>query len=156
MDARSLLKARPVKEGASDRRSWGIPVFQVWVPFFTATNAKGESHISAEALGYPVRLAKDKDGSPKFSTTNGRPVLRVVKELSDSVRIVKENFIAELAAYPVAVKAQYPEEYAAQVAVAYAKGQALADKDIAVLQAYAEAPAEGPTIAEAEKVLATA
>lgn len=159
MDARQLLKARPVKEGAADRRSWGIPVFGVWVPFFTATNTKGESHISAEALGYPVRLAKDKDGTPKFSETNGRPIVRVVKELSDAVRIVRENFVAELQAYPVAVKAELPDLYAAQVAVAHTKGQALADKDMAVLTAYTAEHAESPTegaVAQAEKVLVPA
>ena len=159
MDAKSLLKARPAKEGATDRRSWGIPVFGVWVPFFTATNAAGESHISAESLGYPVRLAKDKDGTPKFAD-NGRPIVRVVKEISDSVRIIRENFVAELMAYPTSVKANYPDQYAAQVAVASTKGQAMADKDMAVLKAYiaANTPAEAPTgaVSEGEKVLAAA
>ena len=58
----ALLQPRP--ERAADRRVWSIPVFGVWVPFFTATNTAGETHLSAEALGAPVRLAREKDGTP--------------------------------------------------------------------------------------------
>src|SRR3990172_923337 len=80
----ALLQPRP--ERAADRKSWSIPVFGVWLPFFTATNVAGETHISQETLGAPVRLAREKDGAARMGD-NGRPVLRLVKELSDQVRM---------------------------------------------------------------------
>ena len=154
----SLLQDRPQKgAGAADRRAWSIPVFGVWVPFFTATNATGESHISAEALGYPVRLAKDTDGTPKFGKS-GRPILRAVKELSDQVRIVRENFVSGLKLYADNVAKDMPTEYGAQVALAQAKGEFLAKKDITALEAYLAAtrtPAEA-TVPTDEKVLVPA
>ena len=72
----ALLKPMPCK--GTDRRAWSIPLQGVWIPFFTATNTAGETAIAAEALGAPLRLQRNPDGTPKFGNT-GRPVIRVVK-----------------------------------------------------------------------------
>ncbi|MDD4986305.1 MAG: hypothetical protein PHQ43_11060, partial [Dehalococcoidales bacterium] len=53
----------PRAESKSDRRAWSIPLLGVWVPFFTATNAAGESAIPSEVLGAPIRLQRNKDGT---------------------------------------------------------------------------------------------
>src|SRR3989304_3987779 len=89
---------RPAAAKQTDRRAWGIPVNGVWVPFFMATNATGTTSISPEALGYPTRLAKDSDGQIRISKSTNQPIVKVVKELSDSVRLIRENFTAGLLA----------------------------------------------------------
>lgn len=87
--AASLLKPRA--QGQKDRSVWAIGLAAVWIPFFTATNAAGESNIPSDVLGAPIRLQRNQDGTPKFSKA-GKPVLRTVKELSDQIRIVRDNF----------------------------------------------------------------
>ncbi len=57
---------QPLKNTQGDRRVWSIPLNGVWIPFFTATNVAGETAIPAEALGAPVRLQREQDGTPKF------------------------------------------------------------------------------------------
>jgi len=58
----------------------------------------GDTAIPSDALGSPIRLAFDKDGSVKFSKT-GRPVSRVAKPISDSVTLIRQNFVANLQQY---------------------------------------------------------
>ena len=153
----SLLTPRPQK--ASDRRSWGIPVAGVWVPFFTATNASGETHISNETLGYPVRLAKDSDGAIKLGKT-GTPMLRTVKELGDQVRLVRENFQAGLVAHAESVQRDNPDAYKAQAEANAKAGQVVYALDKKALDDFiAEAQGdngEAPTEAPAEPELVAA
>ena len=149
----ALLQPRP--ERTADRRSWSIPVFGVWVPFFTATNTEGQTRISHEALGAPVRLAREKDGSARIAD-NGRPVLRLVKELSDQVRLVRENFQAGLLSYAENVQRAMPDAYKAQAEAARKKGEVIYQMDARVLAealAVAErAEAEAEPIRDAEPV----
>jgi len=72
----------------------------------------GDTSIPYDALGCPIRLGYDKDGSVKFTKT-GRPVTKVVKPISDSVALVRQNFVANLQ--------QYSEEVATSNKDAYAK-----------------------------------
>jgi len=149
----ALLQPRPAK--ATDRRAWSIPVFGVWVPFFTATNTEGQTHISHEALGAPVRLAREKDGSARIAD-NGRPVLRLVKELSDQVRLVRENFQAGLLSYAENVERAMPDTYKAQAEAARKRGEVIYQMDARVLAealAVAEkAEAEAESVRDAEPV----
>ena len=153
----SLLQ--PIPERGSDRKVWSIPLAGVLVPFFTATNAAGDTAIPSESLGCPLRLAREKDGTPRFSAT-GRPVVRVVKDISDQVRIMRDNLISGLMAYTDTVRKGVPDQYKAQVEANHKAGTPLAQKDaddlndhIATLMAKAEAEADSKTINEA---LATA
>jgi len=147
---------RPIPGQATDRKVWSIPLAGVWQPFFTATNAAGETAIPAEALGNPLRLALEKDGTPKFSTS-GRPVFRVAKELADQVRIVKDNFVAGLMAYTESVAKGMPAQFKSQVDAALKAGEPLAQKDADTLADYAASHApEAATVSEPEKVLAAA
>lgn len=136
----ALLQPRP--QATADRRAWSIPVFGVWVPFFTATNTEGQTHISAEALGAPVRLAKDSDGSVKFGKS-GRPVLKLVKELGDQVKLVRDNFTAGLVSYAEGVMRAMPDAYKAQAEAARKKGEAIYELEAKLLSPEAE-PAREP------------
>ncbi len=100
----SYIKAlvMPSVKKAQARRVWSIDLETVWLPFFLATNTLGDTAIPADALGCPIRLGYNKDGSVKFGNT-GRPVTRVAKELSQSVAMVRDNFTANLAGFAQAV-----------------------------------------------------
>ena len=153
---------QPMAERGSDRRAWSIPLQGVWLPFFTATNTQGETAIHAEVLGAPLRLVREKDGTPRFSKT-GRPVIRVVKELSDQIRIVRENFTYGLLSYADTIQKARPKEYKAQVEASRKAGEPIAQKDavdlatyLASLKAETEAVAEVEAITETEKELVAA
>ena len=133
---------------------WSIPLQGVWIPFFTATNTAGETAIDAETLGAPLRLQREKDGTPRFSKT-GRPVIRVVKELSDQIRIVRENFAFGLLSYADTVQKARPKEYKAQVDASRKAGEPITQKDAVDLAEYlasmkAEAVAETEAVAKTE------
>jgi hypothetical protein len=118
----------PVGKQATERKVWSIPLESVWMPFFIATNVEGCTAISPEALGCPLRLGYAKDGSVKFSQS-GKPVIRVAKEVSDNVRIVRENFTATLLAHAESVKSEQPENWDATVAANVKAGNAVANVD---------------------------
>jgi len=174
MDTPNYIKALLIPNGhkPKGRKVWSIDLETVWLPFYTATNTMGETHLSPDALGAPLRLAFDADGSVKFSKT-GRPVVRVAKELSDNIRLVRENFSASLISYASGVIAENPDGYKEQVDTARQAGEPIVRKDNEKLQqalakkveqelaeAKAEAQAQAKAHTEApkpkEKVLATA
>jgi hypothetical protein len=116
----NYIKALLVPNGhkkTGDRRVWGIELAGVWLPFLIATNTTGDTSIPSDCLGAPLRLAFNADGSVKFSKT-GRPVFKVVKEVADTVKLVKENFVAGLIAHSTAVAKDNPEGYQAQIDIA--------------------------------------
>ena len=123
----------PVSRKPQGRKVWSVDLEQTWLPFFTATNTQGDTAIPADAIGYPLRLAYAIDGSVKFSKA-GRPVLKVAKDLSDSILLVRDNFVAGLQSYAqgvmtdnavldAIVKAQVAEQVAKAEAVAEAVAQ---------------------------------
>ena len=146
---------------SSDKRAWSIPIAGVWCPFFTATNATGQTAIDPDVLGAPLRLQYEKDGTPKFGKS-GKPVIRVARELSDNVRMVRENFTAGLLSYVAAVRKDMPDAFKAQAEAAMQAGEAVVARDNEALVAYilaqiaATTPAESAESAEAEAVLAAA
>jgi len=161
MESPQYIKAllKPNGNKPAGRRVWSIDLESIWLPFFTATNTMGDTAIAADALGAPLRLAYEQDGTPKFGKT-GRPVVKVVKEVADSVKLIKENFVAGLAAYTHGIIAECPDGYKAQVLAAQAAGQPIVDHDKAALiaitaqaeesQAAAQAQAEAQAQAQAE------
>jgi len=143
---------------ATARRVWGIELELVWIPFFTATNTMGDSAIPSDALGCPLRLGYNPDGSVKFSRT-GKPVTKVVKDIADSVRMVKDNFTAGLLAYANGVYTDNPDGYKLQIESARVAGEPILSRDRANLdkalaeareQAIAEVMAEAERKAKAE------
>jgi len=131
------------------RRVWSIDLMIVWLPFLNATNVMGETVIAPDALGAPLRLAYASDGSVKFSKS-GRPVMRVAKEIADTVRLVRENFTASLISYANGVVADKPEEFKAHLQTAQKAGEPIVNSDRHNLeQAIAQAQAEA--VKEAEK-----
>ncbi len=129
---KSLLSPQNGKKAVS-RKVWSVDLEMVWLPFFTATNTTGETSISHEALGAPLRLAYDKDGAVKFSN-KGRPVFRVADEIGDNVKMIRENFVAGLQSYAQSVKTQDPEGYKGQIEAAHKAGQPILEHDGEKLQ----------------------
>jgi hypothetical protein len=88
LDIKALLQKSAKKP--QGRKVWGIDLETVWIPFFTASNVQGDTAIASDSLGYPIRLAYSPDGAVKFSK-GGKPMFRVVKELSDGVMATGER-----------------------------------------------------------------
>jgi len=133
------------------RRVWSIDLEQVWLPFFTATNTQGDTAIPVDALGCPLRLGYDKAGAVRF-TQAGRPVVRVAKEIGDNVRLVRDNFTANLLNYAGSVIKDNAEGYKAQVALAKKAGEPITQHDKLQLHLALEAKAKAEAIAQAEAV----
>jgi hypothetical protein len=131
------------------RKVWSIDLETVWLPFFTATNTMGDTRIPSDAIGCPMRLAYDKAGAVRFSNT-GKPVIRVAKELSDNVRMVRDNFQANLLAYAGEVMTQHPEEYGVEFDKAQKAGAPIAQHDSQELSKAVAAMAEAEALAKAE------
>jgi hypothetical protein len=158
---KSLLT--PTTKQPQGRRVWSIDLERVWLPFFTATNTMGDTAIPSQAIGCPLRLGYDKTGAVRFSLA-GRPVIRVAKELGDNIRLVRDNFTANLLNYAGAVIRDNADGYKAQVELARKAGQpiyqydktqldiALKAKVEAEAKAQAEAVAEAVAVTQAEEV----
>ena len=123
---KTLLKPNGSKP--QGRKVWSVDLETVWLPFFTATNVTGDTHIPNEALGAPLRLAYELDGSVKFSNT-GRPVIRVAKELQDNIKLVRENFIAGLTAFTQTVIDNRLDDYKAHVDESQQAGMPIVERD---------------------------
>ncbi len=118
----------------------------------------GDTAIPSEALGCPMRLAYDKTGAVRFSQT-GRPVIRVAKELSDNVRLVRDNFTANLISFAGEVMESNPDEYKAQLEQSNKAGLPIAQHDSQELSKALEARAEAnkaESHPEVERELVTA
>ncbi len=139
------------------RRVWSIDLESVWLPFFHATNVMGDTAIPSEALGAPLRLAIGKDGAVRFNQS-GKPIIRVARDLSDMVRLIRENFTAGLMSYTNGVATENPEGYKDSVMTAHEAGKPIIQHDTALLanalakQAEAEATAKAKAVAEAEAI----
>ena len=152
MDTPTYIKSLIVPRNGQKvraRRVWGIDLAMVWLPFLTATNTAGETHLPPDALGAPLRLAYNPDGSVKFSKT-GRPVMRVAKDLADTVRLVRDNFTANILDYASQVQENMPEKFQRQLDRAQKAGEPIVQRDSSNLdKAIAQATAEA--IGQAEK-----
>ncbi len=143
---KSLLT--PTTKQPQGRKVWSIDLQQTWLPFFTATNTMGDTAIPSEALGCPLRLGYDKAGEVRFSQA-GRPVIRVAKEISDNVRLVRDNFTANLLNYAGQVIEGNAEGYKAQVEMARVAGEPIYQHDRSQLDTALKARAEAVRVAEA-------
>jgi len=151
---KSLLA--PNTKKPQGRKVWSIDLESVWLPFFTATNAMGDTSIPSDALGCPLRLGYDKSGAVRFSQA-GRPVIRVAKDISDNVRLVRDNFTANLINYAGEVMNQNTEAYKAQIELANKAGEPIAQHDRLQLSKAIQAQVEAEAVecakakAEAER-----
>ncbi len=147
---KSLLT--PNTKKPQGRKVWSIDLETVWLPFFTATNAMQDTAIPSDALGCPMRLAYDKAGAVRFSQA-GRVVVRVAKELSDNVRLVRENFTANLVSYAGEVMTEHSDEYKTQLELSVKAGEPIAQHDRVELSKALEAKAlaEAQAVAEAKQ-----
>lgn len=121
----TLVRPLP-KSATSERRLWSIGLNTTWLPFFTATNLQGATFIPAEVMGCPMRLVVGKDGEVKFSES-GKPRLGVAKELNTAIRLVRENFVANLQAHAEKVANENPDAYKGLVAKYTDAGRPIAE-----------------------------
>jgi len=150
---KSLLM--PNGQKATERRVWSIPLEGIWIPFLTATNLQNDTAIPLDALGAPLRLAYAQDGTVKFSKS-GRPVIRVAKPIADSVKLVRENFAANLVAFAEGVAQGNPKGFEALQKKAREAGKPIAVKDHDNMEkAIAEAMEKSIAEAKAEATEAT-
>jgi len=156
METPSYIKSLLMPNGRkpAGRKAWSIDLETIWIPFFTATNTVGDTHIPVDALGCPLRLAYDADGSVRFSKA-GRPITKVAKDLADTIRMVRDNFSAGLLGYTEQVVASDKSGYKAQIELARKAGEPIltrdrANLDKAVAQAMEDALAKAEAEAEAE------
>ncbi len=122
----------PTTKSPTGRRVWSIDLETVWLPFLFSTNTMGDTAIPLDALGAPIRLGFDKDGSVKFSKS-GRPVLKVAKPITDTVTLIRQNFVANLQQYSEQVATDKAEEYTRQVQLALTAGEPIIAHDKAEL-----------------------
>ena len=127
------------------RKVWSIDLENVWLPFFTATNAMQDTAIPSDALGCPMRLAYDKSGAVRFSQA-GRPVIRVAKDISDNVRLVRDNFTANLINYAGEVMRENTDAYKAQIELANKAGEPIAQHDRLQLSKAIQAQVEAEAV----------
>ncbi len=141
----------PTTKQAQGRKVWSVDLQNVWMPFFTATNAMGDTAIPSDAIGAPLRLGYDKAGAVRFSQS-GRPVIRVAKEIADNVRLVRDNFTANLLSYAGQVQTGNTEAYKAQLEQANKAGAVIVnyDKSQLSLALQRKAEQEASAIAEAK------
>ena len=139
----------PTTKQPQGRKVWSIDLQQVWLPFFTATNTMGDTAIPSDAIGCPLRLGYDKAGQVRFSQA-GRPVIRVAKEIADNVRLVRENFTANLLNYTGSVMRDNAEGYKAQIETARKAGEPIYQHDKNQLSNALKARAEAEAKAQAE------
>jgi hypothetical protein len=113
----------------------------------------GDTAIPSQAIGCPLRLGYDKTGAVRFSQA-GRPVIRVAKEIADNVRLVRDNFTANLLNYAGSVIKDNADGYKAQVELARKAGEPIYqyDKNQLDLALKAKAEAEAEAKAQAEAV----
>ena len=146
----------PTTKQPQGRKVWSIDLQQVWLPFFTATNTMGDTAIPSDAIGCPLRLGYDKAGQVRFSQA-GRPVIRVAKEIADNVKLVRDNFTANLLNYAGSVMRDNAEGYKAQLETARKAGEPVYQHDKNQLsnalkaRAEAEAEAVAEAVAKAER-----
>ncbi|MBA7558607.1 hypothetical protein ES708_00211 [subsurface metagenome] len=157
MDTPNYIKSLIIPRNgqkARDRRAWGIELSRVWLPFLTACNTAGELAVPADALGAPLRLAYNADGSVKFSKT-GRPVMRVARDIADNVRLIKDNFTTNLLDYASEVMDEMPDQFQAQIDKAQKAGAPIIQRDNRSLdKAVALATAEALKEAKSPKAAA--
>lgn len=149
----NFIKAlvKPSTNGkASARKVWSVDLETVWLPFFKATNTTGDTALPLEALGAPLRLAYTPDGAVRFSKA-GRPVIKVAKDISDSIRLVRENFVAGLMSFTNEVATTLTDDFNATCSKAVEAGKPLINHDIGKLnEAIAKRQAEAMAEAMAE------
>ena len=154
-----LILAPRAQKGTGRRKVWSIDLETVLLPFFCATNAVQKTAIPSEALGAPLRLQYNRDGTPKFSEKTGKPVIRVADEIREQVNLMRENYQANLLHFAARVRKADPEAYAKEERQAALAGEPIKQKDRlaiekAVNSAMAEALANQSSKPETEAVRA--
>lgn len=121
---------------ARDRKVWGIGLETVLVPFLTATNAENKTAIPYEALGAPLRLQYNDDGTPKYSEKSGKPVIRVAKPISEQVRLMRENYVGYLQAHTAMVAKNNADRFNQERRLSLEAGKPILEADKGAVDRY--------------------
>ena len=62
----------PAAKKQAQRKVLTLKLEDTIIPFFTMTNADSITAIDRDALGAPIRIARDEDGTPKINKTTGK------------------------------------------------------------------------------------
>jgi hypothetical protein len=122
---------KPVEKKSQDRKVWGIGLSVYWLPFFTASNAAGETNLPPDVLGAPLRVRRDKNTNEPRIGSNGRPSFMVAEPLRLQIQKAQDNVIATLVDYTREKQELHPAEYASQVQMAAEAGAPIMVKDVA-------------------------
>ena len=98
---------------------------------------------------FRLRLGYDKAGQVRFSQA-GRPVIRVAKEIADNVKLVRDNFTANLLNYAGSVMRDNADGYKAQIETAKKAGEPIYQHDKNQLSNALKARAEAEAKEQAE------
>lgn len=113
----------------SERKVWSIPLESVLIPFMVATNAHGITKIDREAIGSPVRLARNTDdGTPKISK-GGKLITQVAKPIRDHVSAMRQNYIASIVSATNELANDKPTEYEAELKASIKAGATILKRD---------------------------
>ena len=80
-----MFRSHSVEHGLIDLNT-------VLIPFFKTINTLKITNIPQVVLDNPLELVYNRDKSVKFSR-NGRPVIKVNKELSKNAKLVSQYFL---------------------------------------------------------------
>lgn len=158
----------PIQSKPQGKKVWSIDLETFWLPLFHASNVNGDTAISNEVMGCPVRLALTKDGEVKFGS-NGRIVTRVHKDITNQVQAYRQNMMALSMQYIEETKKAKPDEWKKAITLSQKAGQPVAERESKMAQdaiqarleaeeaeakAQAEAQARDATPKAKEKTLA--
>ncbi len=133
-----MLAAGKKSQRQPSRKLWGIGMDDVLLPFMVASNARGDTAIPRDALGAPLRLAVNDDGTAKFSKPNAdgvtRPIVRVAKPISDHVKLMREGYVATLMRYTQDTQTEAADAYNAEIAEAKKAGAPIIASDAKTLK----------------------
>ncbi len=150
---------RKSSTSVKERKVWSIGLSTVLIPFFTAQNAVGFGQVPHDALGAPLRLARDKDTGEVRFAKNGKPIWRVAPAISEAVKLQREDMIAGMVTFASNVAEADSAAYAAEVSANLKAGQPIIERDkqneAEAIAKAVKAEAKQPTnvMAEAEAII---
>ena len=136
-----MLAAGKSSQRQPSRKVWALDLEGVLLPFMVASNARHDSAIPSDALGAPLRLAVNQDGTAKFSKS-GKPVIRIAKPISDHVKLMREGYVASLMQYTTDTQTEAADAVKAELEAANKAGAPILASDADKLRKAIEAQME--------------
>jgi len=123
-----MFKSNKVQT-AKEKQVWSLPLNSVVIPAMIAGNVKGVTAISRESLGAPMRLSVDKTTKEPRFNKKGELVIKIDKEITDAVKAMRENFIAQLKADTETIAAENPDAFKSEVLACAEAGKPIIENE---------------------------